>query len=147
MIRPWRALAESSAGNKLVFKLIDDWHQCIEETQKPEVKIRRFLADNAGFFFYGPFYYGFAVAGLKLGGHQVDFMQPEDLSGSGAAYKLIKVRSPHAPARDADGGPTESLIEAAREVEGWRHWIESNRLEANLLFPSTQPENRLPRIS
>jgi hypothetical protein len=147
MVRYWNALTESSAGNALVCRLIDEWHALIDDEKARDVEIQAFLADHAGFFFYDTDCYGFPVAGLRLGDDRVDFMQPEDQYGLGATYKLIKAGSPHTPAFDADGRATKELIEAHRAVEGWRLWIEANWADATRLFPSTQVFDRHLRIS
>ena len=131
-----------------VFSLIDEWYALIDNNQVCEVEIRAFLADHAGFFFNDPSCCAFPVAGLRLGNHQVDFMEPEDRYGSGAKYRLIMIGSPHTPPLGVDGRPTDDLDKALRVVKGCRHWIEANRADARRLFPGLPgADDKLPWVS
>ena len=148
MVRYWNTLRLSSAGNAMVFRLIDEWYALIDNNQVCEVEIRAFLADHAGFFFNDPSCCAFPVAGLRLGNHQVDFMEPEDRYGSGAKYRLIMIGSPHTPPLGVDGRPTDDLDKALRVVKGCRHWIEANRADARRLFPGLPgADDKLPWVS
>jgi len=134
-LRPWFILNHEASS--ITRGVLDQWAQLLESDAATEDTYHRFLADHAGLFFGDSVRRIPVVSELRLGSdYRVDFVVMTDEMSYGLRYELIELEIPHVQPYTKASDPRSRFTHAIQRIRNWRRWIEENRSESKLLFPS-----------
>lgn len=123
----------------LINNVTNEWTELLNNKALKEEDYHQYLARHAGLFFSFGVNRLVVISKLRFGADYVaDFVVPFDNGSYGFGYNIIELESPHANIYTSKGNPSARLTAAIQQILNWKSWVESNRTEAQKLFPSVQ---------